>query len=163
MGGREHDILRAGRPARAAPADAARVRADGIMLTPSVITGSGPFPGRAMRWWPGEPDDAAAEVAAGYYLALMTAECLAMTGAQGPVIVEGPFARNRWFLDMLAAAAAGRPVLLSASQTGTAIGAALLFAPPGGAAGPADAPPHPADPALAPYAALWRRRAGGAA
>ncbi len=157
MGGRAHDLLRGNRPAIATPDDAARVRDRGIMLLPAVVAGSSPFPDRRMQWHPAPPDDAAQEVAVGYYLALMTAECLSMTGGGGPVIVEGPFARNLHFLNMLAVAAA-RPVQVSASQTGTAIGAALLFAPPTDAPPPPDGPPHPADPALIPYAALWRER-----
>ena len=157
MGGREHDLLCCGRPAVATAKDAARVRDAGVMLLPSVVAGSGPFPDRAMHWHPAPPDDAAQAVAVGYYLALMTAECLSMTGGCGPVIVEGPFARNRWFLDMLAVAAA-RPVLVSPSQTGTAIGAALLFAPSGDAIAEVDIPPHQVDATLALYAALWRTR-----
>jgi sugar (pentulose or hexulose) kinase len=159
MGGREHDLLRGGRAAKAGVKDAVRVLRHGVMLLPAVVQGSGPFPRRAMAWHPAPPDDAAQEVAVGYYLALMTAECLAMTGSAGPVIVEGPFARNRWFLDMLAVAAA-RPLLVSASQTGTAIGAALLFAKGDGAASAPDGPAHPLDTALAPYAAVWREKVG---
>ncbi|MGQ0567532.1 MAG: FGGY-family carbohydrate kinase [Gemmobacter sp.] len=155
MGGREHDRLLDGRPATATEADARRVRDGGILLLPSVVGGSGPYPDRAMRWLPGPPDAAAEEVAVGYYLALVTATCLKMTGGRGPVVVEGPFARNRWFLDMLAVAA-GRPVLVSASQTGTAIGAALLFAGAGDATAVPDGPAHGVDPALAGYAAQWR-------
>ena len=34
----------------------------------------------------------------------MTATCLKMTGSRGPVIVEGPFARNAAYLDMLTTA-----------------------------------------------------------
>jgi sugar (pentulose or hexulose) kinase len=159
MGGREHDVLRGGRPSLATAQDARRVRDQGIMLLPSAVTGSGPFPGRTMQWIPAAPDEGCREVAVGYYLALMTAECLSMTGGRGPVIVEGPFARNRRFLDMLAVAAA-RPVLVSPSQTGTAIGAALLFATPDSVRPEADSPPHPVDASLAPYAALWRDRVG---
>ena len=159
MGGREHDLLRGGRPPVATPADAARVRDRGVMLLPSVVTGSGPWPDRAMHWLPAPPDDGCHEVAVGYYLALMTAECLSMTGGLGPVIVEGPFARNRWFLDMLAVAA-GCPVLVSASQTGTAIGAALLFARAGSFLPQPDIAPHPVDTGLARYAIRWRDQVG---
>jgi len=159
MGGREHDLLRGAKPPAATGADAARVRDQGIMLMPSVVAGSGPYPDRAMHWLPGPPDDAAQEVAVGYYLALMTAECLSMTGGHGPVIVEGPFARNRHFLNMLAVATA-RPVLVSPSQTGTAIGAALLFADTGNPPPQAEIAPQPVDPTLLPYAAAWRERVG---
>ena len=60
-----------------------------------------------------------------FYLALMTATCLELIGGDGPTIVEGPFARNRLFIRMLAAATA-RPVVASEAATGTSIGAALL-------------------------------------
>ncbi|TGT36051.1 FGGY-family carbohydrate kinase, partial [Mesorhizobium sp. M8A.F.Ca.ET.167.01.1.1] len=43
----------------------------------------------------------------------------------GPTTVEGPFAQNRLFIRMLAAAT-GRPVIASETSTGTSIGAALL-------------------------------------
>jgi sugar (pentulose or hexulose) kinase len=157
MGGREHDLLRGGRASGATAQDALRVREQDIMLMPAVVVGSGPYPDRAMRWLPAPPDDAAQEVAVGYYLALMTAECLSMTGGKGPVIVEGPFARNPHFLDMLTVATA-RPVQVSASQTGTAIGAALLFAAPGDTPDHVDGPPHSVDASLVPYAARWRER-----
>ena len=159
MGGREHDLLRGAKPPAATRDDAARVRDQGIMLMPSVVAGSGPYPDRAMHWLPGPPDDAAQEVAVGYYLALMTAECLSMTGGHGPVIVEGPFARNRHFLNMLAVATA-RSVLVSPSQTGTAIGAALLFADARNPPPQAEIAPQPVDPTLLPYAAAWRERVG---
>ena len=68
------------------------------MLLPSVQPGSGPFPASTARWIgrtglsPGERT-----AAASFYLAMMTATCLALIGAEGPIIVEGPFARNRLF------------------------------------------------------------------
>ncbi len=129
------------------------------MLLPSVVAGGGPFPDRAMRWLPEEPaEDALREVALGYYLALMTAECLSISGAEGPVIVEGPFARNPFFLDMLATATA-RPVLPSAAATGTAIGAALLYDPRPRAL--ADrAHPAPDGSAMRDYARAWRKAVG---
>ncbi|MES2967705.1 MAG: FGGY-family carbohydrate kinase [Pseudomonadota bacterium] len=157
MGGREYELIRAGKPPLATTADADSVLTQGLMLLPSVQTGSGPFPNHPMRWHPDEPtDDAAREVALGWYLALMTAECLAITGALGPAIIEGPFARNPFFRDMLAAAT-GRAVLASPSQTGTAVGAALLFAQ--GAVAPVPlAETVPADPRLVAYARDWRAR-----
>jgi hypothetical protein len=71
---------------------------------------------------------------------------LALTGGAGLVIIDGPFARNPFFLDMMAAAT-DQPVLSSASQTGTAIGAAVLFAPESGQM-TALGLPHPVNPAL---------------
>ena len=61
-----------------------------------------------MGWLGPDRSDATEEVALGFYLALMTAESLAMIGAQGPVIVEGPFAQNPFFRRMLRAAGIGR-------------------------------------------------------
>ncbi len=125
MGGREYEMMR--QPANPVKADLDAVLQTGLRLLPSVQQGSGPFAAQKAGWWPAEPTDAnLREVALGHYLALMTAECLSMIGATGPVLVEGPFGRNSWFTGMLAAAT-GRDVLTSASQTGTAIGAALLF------------------------------------
>ncbi len=131
MGGREYEIIRAGRSALATPGDEAAVLAAGLMLMPSVVAQGGPFPGRVMGWSmsPAGFGDGAQDAALSFYLALMTAECLLMTGAAGPVIVEGPFAANAAYCRMLEAAS-GRQVLRAASQTGTSIGAALLFGAP---------------------------------
>jgi sugar (pentulose or hexulose) kinase len=169
MGGREHDLILQGQPAsppdttpntRPSAADRAAVLA-GLMLLPAVQPGSGPYPQARSHWHPAPPTSTGqCSLALGYYLALMTTTCLAMTGSRGPVIVEGPFARNTAYLDMLTVAT-GQPVIASASQTGTAMGAALLFAP--GATLPArDDHPHPAPPdtaALRAYAASWQARA----
>ena len=162
MGGREYELIRAGRDLVATPADMAAVLAEGMMLLPAVEPSSGPFAGRAMGWVPEAPRDNGRRGAAlGFYLALMTAECLAITGAAGPVIVEGPFAANEAYLWMLAAAS-GQPVRRARSRTGTSIGAALLF----GAAravdgtGPVEVPIALAD-GLADYAAQWRALVAG--
>lgn len=130
MGGREYDTVRAGRPAVATIADESTVLAAGLMLWPSVV-GGGPFPGCRMGWSDARDgfSDGQQEVALAFYLALMTAECLRLTGAAGTIIVEGPFAGNAAYCRMLAAAC-GRPVMRAASQTGTSIGAALLFGAP---------------------------------
>ena len=131
MGGREYEMIRAGRASIATPADEATVLAKAVMLWPSVVMGSGPFPARRMGWSqsPAALSDACQEVALAFYLALMTAECLDLAKAMGPVIVEGPFAANPAYCRMLAAATA-RPVMRAATQTGTSIGAALLFGAP---------------------------------
>jgi sugar (pentulose or hexulose) kinase len=160
MGGREHDLIRQGRAGLGSAGEAARVREGGVMLLPAVVGESGPFPGRAHRWTQDPVTEGEAAVALGYYLALMTAECLGMIGAAGPSLIEGPFGGNDAFLAMLASAT-GRPVIASSARTGTALGAALLFgdAAGGGGAGREVAP----DPALMPYAAAWRRAVLGQA
>jgi sugar (pentulose or hexulose) kinase len=131
MGGREYEILRAGHVAVPTPADESTVLAAGLMLRPLSLVEGGPFPACKMGWnlaLDGFSPEVR-EVAITFYHALMTAECLLLTGAAGPVIVEGPFAGNRPFCRMLAAAC-GRQVLRAESQTGTSIGAALLFGAP---------------------------------
>ena len=135
MGGREYEVVRAGRAAVAMQADEVGVLAAGLMLWPSVVAEGGPFPGRKLGWNlpPGGFSDGFQDVTLSFYLALMTAECLALAGAAGAVIVEGPFAANPAYCRMLAATT-GRSVLCATSQTGTSIGAALLFGAP-------DAPP----------------------
>lgn len=92
--------------------------------------------------------------AIGFYLALMTASGLELTGARGPVIVEGPFASNPAYLDMLAAV---RPegVRVAQSATGTSVGAALL-ARPSMAPPKAHAHPRPAQArAFRQYFEIW--------
>ena len=155
MGGREYEIIRQGQSPSATQSDADTVLADGVMLWPSVVPDSGPFQGRKPGWSHDHRTPAQTEVALGFYLALMTAECLAQIGAQGPSIVEGPFAANPWFIAMLAAAT-GRGALPSSSRTGTAAGAALLFAPLDGAAKAGRIVETAADPRLADYARRWR-------
>jgi sugar (pentulose or hexulose) kinase len=92
-------------------------------------------------------------VAVSWYLALMTSVCLGEIGAEGPTVVEGPFAANDAYCAMLRAAT-GRPVA-RARGTGTSAGAALLVVPGPPALPPDDPAPAP-EPALAAYADAWR-------
>jgi sugar (pentulose or hexulose) kinase len=162
MGGREWALVTAGRGTAMRPEDAEAVLVREVMLFPAVEGSCGPFQGRRPGWWVPEAEigDGERAVAASWYLALVTAECLGMIGAEGPVCVEGPFAANPAFLDM-AAAATGRPVLVSDGVTGTSLGAALLtLEKPKGAllreaaVHLAGQPPE----RLAAYAARWRER-----
>lgn len=126
MGGRENAVLTAGLQEVWSEGDATAVLNRPVLLLPAVQAGSGPFPERVASWQPGKPDGAGQQrVAAAFYLAMMASTCLELTGADGPVIVGGPFAANRPFLDMLATAV-GRPVIAEAGGTGTSVGAALL-------------------------------------
>lgn len=128
MGGREFDIVTKGRGIDHNEEDAITVLEQNIMLLPAVEPRSGPFQGRQYRWTATESalNDGQIYVAASFYLALMSSVCLRMIRAQGPVVVEGPFARNSYFLNMLSTAT-GRDVLLAGENaTGTSIGAARL-------------------------------------
>ncbi|MFD0979585.1 FGGY-family carbohydrate kinase [Tropicimonas aquimaris] len=133
MGGREYELLMQGQPVTPTPEDLDTVLSRGAMLLPSVVSESGPFQGRRHEWTVPEdalsPGERAAVIS--LYLAMMAETCLGMIGAGGQTLTEGPFSRNRLFLDMLAVAT-GRPVLLpGGSATGTSIGAALLTRGPG--------------------------------
>ena len=158
MGGREYDTIVKGEAADYTEDDILRVAQDGPMLLPSIIPESGPFQGRCAQWVGSEPLHGSKErtVATGFYLALMTAECLALTGHNGPVIVEGPFARNPSFCTMLASAL-DCTVEASGGTTGTSEGAALL-ALPAGSQPPAPDPRQsysPRNDSLLEYATSW--------
>ena len=127
MGGREYEIIRAGQSAICDKVVLREVAESGPYLMPSVVPESGPFQGRIHHWIAGEPKQTTPErsAALSFYLALMTAECLSLTGHQGPIVVEGPFAANTAYCEMLHAAT-NWPIFVSESATGTSQGAALL-------------------------------------
>ena len=161
MGGREFDLIRAGSTIMPSAAGLADVLSRTAMLLPSVEPRSGPFPGRTHRWTVPETKlpEGQRMAALAFYLALMTTECLTSTGANGPTVVEGPFARNHAYLAMLASATS-RPVIPSPGSTGTSLGAALLFSAGSSPAGNvADPLPILPDTALHPYAEAWRTAA----
>ncbi|WP_426229117.1 FGGY-family carbohydrate kinase [Pararhizobium sp. DWP3-4] len=106
----------------------AQVAAAQWMLLPSVPEGSGPFPHAKASWTCDEASLTGPQRLAvvSFHLAMMTASSLDLIGAEGEVVVEGPFAVNPSYLRMLEAAT-GRPVLIgSQSATGTSLGAACL-------------------------------------
>lgn len=130
MGGREYEMLGGASMAAYAAKDIASVIDREIVLLPSVQTGCGPYPERVSEWRGPEATLGERAVAISFYLALMTATCLDLIGADGDIIVEGPFAGNAAYLNMLAAAT-GRPVVTAVGQsTGTSAGAALLIGRP---------------------------------
>ncbi|WP_062203316.1 FGGY-family carbohydrate kinase [Aureimonas sp. AU12] len=163
MGGREFDILTDRQPAEPDEAAIDAVVSRSVMALPSFTAGSGPFPDRAGHWSGPTGDLTASErtAAASLYAALMTDTVLRLIGADGPTIVEGPFARNALYCRALGLLT-GRPVTAALANTGTSAGAALLArgmpqAQPGGAEAPS-APPRPIE-GLGAYAERWRRMA----
>ena len=163
MAGREFAILAGEAPVEPAAADIARVVGEGIMALPSFAPGTGPYPMKKGRWTH-EPAALSSEersAVASLYSALVADTSLRLAGADGPTIVEGPFARNRLFLSATASLT-GRAVIARPDATGTTDGAALL------ALGPAARPEAHLDPApaapleinLSAYAAKWRELAG---
>jgi sugar (pentulose or hexulose) kinase len=130
MGGREFERLTAGRntPTQAECVDAIlRVLADQILLLPSVVEGSGPYPDRQGGWITEPRDEAERYVAASFYAAMMTATCLGLIGQSGTIIVEGPFSANENYTQALASITGAEVFVTNAnSPSGTALGAALL-------------------------------------
>jgi sugar (pentulose or hexulose) kinase len=161
MGGRAFALL-GGRPDAASDEAIVSVLERGAMILPSLPEDSGPYAGRKSTWTVprDELEEDEAQAAIAFHLALMTTTCLDLIGAQGEVVVEGPFATNRTYLLMLKAAT-GRAVLAGGSATGTSIGAACLAAggdaPEQGVAEFLDVPP----PGMVDYARRWRALAGG--
>lgn len=128
MGGREFQLIMGDDHPSVTPEDVASVLSKGIFLLPSIVEGSGPFAKSKSRWV-GNPSPAEREVAASFYLGLMTATCLRLINGEGDIIVEGPFASNNDFLDMLSAATGLSTTTSQNATTGTTIGASLLLAP----------------------------------
>lgn len=156
MGGREFSVLTQGQSEDWNEDDVAAVLARKALLLPSTQQGSGPFPHHAAAWLNADGITAGQRFATiSFYLALMTSTCLDLIGGDGPTIVEGPFARNRLFVSMLAAAT-GRAVIASEAATGTSIGAALLATDQARAQGKGQRTEPPDDPAWASYARSWR-------
>ncbi|RJE78996.1 FGGY-family carbohydrate kinase [Paracoccus sp. JM45] len=123
MGGREYEMMRNG--SNTVPTDQDRAEVlSGIALLPSVVKDSGPFKDRHHSWTQQPKTQGARMLALSWYLALVTDTCLSLIGAQGPVIVEGPFTRNPDFTSMLTALRGD--VRIAASATGTSVGASLL-------------------------------------
>lgn len=159
MGGREFEQIVADAHVVPTCADVDDVLETGTMLMPAVEQSTGPFAGSEGVWVPREPDIGSGQrsVAAAYYCAMMTVTCLSLTGHQGDIVVEGPFARNLEFLSMLAVAT-GCLVTAANNATGTSQGAALLIC---------ESPTQPVDKEhevsekmrsdLGRYAANWRK------
>jgi sugar (pentulose or hexulose) kinase len=165
MGGREFEMLTRGAVVVPSEADIAAVLSRGVTLSPAVVSTCGPFQGRAAAWSEAEGalSDGERAVVASFYLAMMALTCQELTGAEGPIITEGPFARNTPFLDLLAAASGRQVLAATSSATGTSIGAALLAASETRTA--ADHATHPSPPSayredLVRYARRWRELAG---
>lgn len=128
MGGREFDLLMADRKAVASKNAVSRVLDGKIMLFPSVENQTGPFQGRQPEWTvePHTLNDGEYYAVVSFYLALVTNVCLKLCGADGPIIVEGPFVQNNLYLRMLESVSGRRVIGSASSATGTSIGAAML-------------------------------------
>ncbi|GGH42032.1 Sugar (pentulose or hexulose) kinase [Cribrihabitans marinus] len=162
MGGREHDLASGGPYPEPTPDNLEVVLANEIMLMPALAAETGPFNGYQTGWLGSEPEIGTGErgAAVALYLALVTTECLSNIGHEGAIIVEGPFASNRIFLEMLAVES-GSHVSRASGTTGTSAGAAMLasgeaFAPPFQHCSGSFNPERAA--ALQEYASLWKQK-----
>lgn len=126
MGGREYEIeAGSGIPNQK---DMRQMLKDNLILLPSIVNDVGPFQSCKQSWTPYMPrlGSGLRNLVVCCYLAMMTRECLNLVGHEGKIIVEGPFARNRQYINMLSVITKSE-ILLSKSITGTTIGAAMLF------------------------------------
>jgi sugar (pentulose or hexulose) kinase len=165
MGGREFDVLAAGHAQKPTPEDVRTAINAGIRVLPTFTPGCGPFPDGKGRWSvdPSTLTDGVRTAAVSLYLALVARAAMAVAGASGPIVIEGPFGKNGLFAEALGRLT-GREVLIAAGATGTSTGAAML------ALGPEGRPTLPPDrPAgslydltgFDAYAACWKSAAAG--
>ena len=161
MAGREFEMLTGSDAVTPTPDDVRQVVSAQVMALPSLVAGSGPFGQRSGGWSvdPAGLSPGMRAAAASLYVALLADTCLRLTGADGPVIVEGPFARNRVFLGALQSIA-GQSVLARAEEGGSVLGSALLALGGKAAVTVKTEPVAPLAVDLAAYAAEWRRVAG---
>jgi len=133
MGGREFDLLTEGHAKKPIPEDVRAVIEGGVMVRPTFVPGCGPFPAEKGSWSvnPALLSDGQRTAAVSLYLALVARAAMAVAGAAGPIVVEGPFGRDTLFAEALQQLT-GRPVLIAAGATGTSTGAAMLALGPDG-------------------------------
>jgi len=163
MAGREFEILTDGSLESPDQPAIDKVLDRQIIVLPSFTEGIGPYPTKTGEWShdPASLTKQQRTAAASLYLSLVSRTCLDLVGAQGPVIVEGPFADNALYCAALKELI-GRPVV-AAAGTGTSIGAALLIA--GSSVGVFETPDtvktEVVDVAgLSEYAAAWTSKIG---
>lgn len=154
MGGREYELMKQETSDPTAE-DISHVLASQKALFPAIQLGSGPFCGCCGGWSDAMMTPGEKGAALSLYLALVTATSLDLISAKGPILVEGPFAQNDLYLDMLAEKT-GRTVFVSNAKTGTSIGASMLCRPLASADVPLVERPSPEDAShLAAYGEWW--------
>ena len=127
MGGREYQMLTGGAVGEISVSNIEAVIANDTCPLPGRISGVGPFPSGPGGWTGFSPETDQAKIAgATLYLALMSDTCLSLVGTGDRVVIEGPFAKNTTYAQLLTALI-GCPVHLSTDTTGTATGAAMLL------------------------------------
>jgi len=158
MGGREYAAIAGGRAESPDVVSIAEVIASGTQALPSFTGNGGPYAGRRGEIRGAIPDHLRPALAT-LHIALMTDDLLSRLGANlGDLVIEGSFGKNAAYCELLAALRPAQRVLVSADQSGTARGAALLAHWPNA---PVLAPDRLAMPMLVngleSYRAAWRR------
>jgi L-fuculokinase len=160
MGGREFATLAGENPPEPGRQDVAELVDAGVYALPSFSDQGGPFATRKGRLEGPAPESPRARAAlATLYAALMTAHLIDRLEARGEIVVEGGFARHGAFAGALAALLPRRRVVVAASASGAAEGAARIAR----WSEPADPPrvasaPVWAIPGLDAYRARWSAR-----
>lgn len=129
MGGREFEIVAGSASPRAASSQLALdLLRRGVTASPSFTDSGGPMPGTGNQGKITGRLETEAERAslASLYCAQMSALTLQRIGNTNPVIVDGPFAGNRAYMELLATCLPQNKVFASKSSNGTAVGAASL-------------------------------------
>jgi hypothetical protein len=107
-----------------------RVLSDEIMLLPSFVSGSGPFPESIGRWLHAEPQELFFRRAAIYlYLALVTDVSLGLIGACERVLIEGRFAEADLFTRALATLRPDTEFYVANAHNDVSYGARRLLQP----------------------------------
>lgn len=133
MGGREFDLLTDGNAKKPTAEDVRTVLSERVMVRPTFVPGCGPFPTGKGSWSvaPTSLAPGMRTATVSLYLALVARAAMAVAGAAGPIIIEGPFGRDALFAEALQVLT-GRPVFIAAGATGTSTGAAMLALGPDG-------------------------------
>ncbi len=129
FGGKEFEILSDGSTGSDATLeDAIKLIENNVMALPTFTDSGGPMPGTAKRGRIiGEAKSPAAKASlASLYCALMVSESLDAVQSQHDIIVDGPFAENQVFLQLLASLRPNQKLRASTLRDGTTAGAACL-------------------------------------
>ena len=164
MGGREIETLSGpgahrvddGADQAALLAAVPAVLANGAMVLPTLVRGTGPFPHSGGRWIKMPADGEQLRAAVCLYAALVTDVALDLIGARERIIVEGRFAEALVFVKALAALRSDTEVYVTNAHNDVSFGALRLLIP--------DLAPQctlikvdPLDCDLTPYKAQWLR------
>ena len=128
MGGRELELLGAiiDLPGLAGLAEAL---AEGAMVLPALVAGSGPFPD-ARHGWIAEPADTPARTAAAALYAALMADCLLdLIGAREQILIEGRFAGSDVFARALASLRPTTAIHVARGEADVSFGALRLIWP----------------------------------